>query len=169
MERTAVYYDCGLNSDTETLNSLFKQAFEEAFKSTLLTYALLLRPSELGSPINLAQLGIRAESWIAKHCTSPLYVTLPSGLREPGASHAFPGKPDPVFGVSFSPDRALAVLRGLDLVHGPAENPQARPIAHAATVLREDSQLNTSGLYRLWFSDPLTDEELRLNPSNEFP
>lgn len=40
------YYECGLNSDAETLNSLLKLAFEEAFKSTLLTYALLLRPSE---------------------------------------------------------------------------------------------------------------------------
>ncbi|THD28779.1 hypothetical protein D915_000377 [Fasciola hepatica] len=164
-----LYYECGLNADAETLNSLLKLAFEEAFKSTLLTYALLLRPSEIESPISPGQLEVRAASWISKRLPTKNPITLWSSLQESAAygSHEFADKLDPIFNIFFSPDRALNVLRRLNLVHGPADSPRARPINEAAAILQNDQQINTSGLYRLWFVDPLVDEESALNESNE--
>nr|CAH8864066.1 unnamed protein product [Trichobilharzia regenti] len=154
-------YLCCQSSGLQSINILLKLAHEQEFKAALLTYALLLRPTESNTPLNPMQLGLSAESWIAKRLSPQSHVSLPPSIGLPIVNDAqdsrFSGGSGPLFDLSFNEDRSLQILRRLDLVRGPKSSPSAVHPATASLEIPSDIS-NSIGLNRLWVIDPLGKE-----------
>ncbi|CAH8586710.1 unnamed protein product [Heterobilharzia americana] len=145
-------YLCCQASGLLSINILLKLAKEQEFKAALLTYALLLRPTESNTSLSPMQLGLRAESWIAKRLSPQLHVSLPSSIGAPIENHPpdsrFSGGSGPLFDLSFDAERSLIILRRLDLVRGSESSPSAVHPATASLEVPNDTS-SSVGLDRL--------------------
>ncbi|TNN14664.1 transmembrane-lke protein isoform 1 [Schistosoma japonicum] len=154
-------YLCCQSSGLQSINILLKLAHEQEFKAALLTYALLLRPTESNTSLSPMQLGFRAESWIAKRLQPQSHISLPSSIGAPIANNTsnsqFSGGSGPLFDLSFDADRSLQILRRLDLVRGPISSPNAVDPATASIDIPNDLS-KSIGLDPLWVVDPLGKE-----------
>ncbi|TGZ59015.1 hypothetical protein CRM22_009318 [Opisthorchis felineus] len=159
-----LHYQCGQTTGSRAVNSVLKLAQEEEFKAALLTYALLLRPSEAGPAINPTQVGIRAESWIAKRLSPKLHIPLPSSLSK--AASSFTGGSGPLFDLVFDAERPIETLRRLDLVRGASTDPRVRPLHEALISIQDEFDPRTVNLSSLWIVDPLADNSRIESPAN---
>lgn len=98
-----MHYQCGSLSGVYAVNNLVSLAREEEYKAALLTYALLLRPTEDGCPLSPVQLGIRAESWLAKRLQPQSHISTMSSLTT-----SFTGGSGPLFDLYFRSNAATA-------------------------------------------------------------
>ncbi|CAH8623004.1 hypothetical protein MS3_00008462 [Schistosoma haematobium] len=164
-------YLCCQSSGLQSINTLLKLAHEQEFKAALLTYALLLRPTDSNTALTPVQLGFRAESWIAKHLSPQSHISLPSSIGAPitgdSLNSRFNGGSGPLFDLSFDANRSLQILRRLDLVRGSESSPNAVSPDTASVDIPNDGLSNSIGLDRLWVTDPLFKEsDLNLSKSN---
>ncbi|CAH8612847.1 unnamed protein product [Schistosoma margrebowiei] len=164
-------YLCCQSSGLQSINTLLKLAHEQEFKATLLTYALLLRPTDSNTALTPLQLGFRAESWIAKHLSPQSHISLPSSIGAPitgdSLNSRFNGGSGPLFDLSFDANRSLKILRRLDLVRGSESSPNAVSPDTVSVDIPNDGLSNSIGLDRLWVTDPLFKEsDLNLSKSN---
>ncbi|VDD83346.1 unnamed protein product [Mesocestoides corti] len=132
--------NCEFNSGTFALAHLLGLVQSELFKSSLLVYALLLKPSafwragtiEGGAPLKRSQLEIRAESWIAKRLSPHSHINLPASAEKPSirrrapstspiGAEEFNGGSGPFFDLQFDAGPALQLLRQLCFVRGTDE------------------------------------------------
>ncbi|CAH8543146.1 unnamed protein product [Schistosoma turkestanicum] len=157
-------YLCCQSSGLQSINILLKLAHEQEFKSALLTYALLLRPTDSNTALTPMQLGFRAESWIAKRLTPQSHISLTSSIgalitnNTSSDSTQFTGGSGPLFDLSFDANRSLQILRRLDLVRGSKLSPSAVTPDTASVDIPNDTVSNSIGLDRLWVMDPLSKE-----------
>ncbi|KAA3672828.1 uncharacterized protein DEA37_0007744, partial [Paragonimus westermani] len=155
-----LHFDCGRSSGSQAVNTMLQLARDEEYKAALIAYALMLRPTEAGSPLNPVQLGVRAESWIAKrlspqHHLSVSSATFPYQNVDNIVVPLFAGGSGPLFDLTFEPKRPLELLKHLDLVRGTLSEPRALPLAVAASSLRDENDRLTP----LWILDPLVEDE----------
>lgn len=151
---------CDFSSETSALTNFLGLAQAQQLKAALLSYALLLQPTETSMPLSLAQLEVRAESWVAQRLGPQAHVGLPARSREEQpktGTRSFTGGSGPNFDLSFNLSKTVQLLRHLDLVRGPIDALQAVHLHKATSLMAGQEELED--MSRLWLLELQSEEE----------